>query len=315
MKWYINGTLFGTDTSGTMTAPTQTLTIGRRSAAATNPYSGLIEDFVFVNDRAMTATEVATLYTSGQSPSDTTCHIRFNDNVNDETANGNNLTASNITYLADTPASTRSAASSRSTVANLVTNGDFEYAPAFTAATTSSNVYINGTAAGTTTANTYGWRTNYTNSCSAQFDSAEKANGNYSLKLSTTGTNAIAQAQYYSPPSTSTTAYFELLPSTSYTITFKMKTNYVSGVGRGAFLRHTQYSGDKVAGTGTDSTYINTTTNWTDYSISFTTASTARYGLIRLFTWGQDSSATLIMDAWFDDIVLTKTTPDARTTA
>jgi hypothetical protein len=121
MKWYINGTLFGTDTSGTMTAPTQTLTIGRRSAAGTNPYSGLIEDFVFVNGRAMTATEVTALETSGQIPSDTTCHIRFNDNVNDQTANGNNLTAFNITYLADTPASTRSATSSRSTASTRLT--------------------------------------------------------------------------------------------------------------------------------------------------------------------------------------------------
>jgi hypothetical protein len=69
----------------------------------------------------MTATEVTALETSGQIPSDTTCHIRFNDNVNDQTANGNNLTAFNITYLADTPASTRSATSSRSTASTRLT--------------------------------------------------------------------------------------------------------------------------------------------------------------------------------------------------
>ena len=135
------------------------------------------------------------------------------------------------------------------------------------------------------------------------------------MKVSTLGANAVSLVSTIEPPSILSTEYYQLLPSTAYTITFMMKTNKVSGGGRGAFLRHTQYSGDKTGGTGTDSTYINTTTGWTSYSISFTTASTARFGQIKLYAWGQDSTADLLINAWFDNIVLTKTTPDARTLA
>jgi len=121
MKWYVDGTLFGTDTSGTMTAAATTLTIGRRAPSAANFFKGLIDGFVFVNDRAMTATEVTTLYTAGVHPSDTTCHIRFNDNVNDETVNANNLTANNITYSTDVVLKTRSTATSRSVASSRTT--------------------------------------------------------------------------------------------------------------------------------------------------------------------------------------------------
>ena len=47
----------------------------------------------------------------------------------------------------------------RKTVENLLTNGDFEYAPPFTAATTSATRFIDGTATGS--ANNYSpyiWR-------------------------------------------------------------------------------------------------------------------------------------------------------------
>lgn len=113
MKWYINGALFGTDTSGTMTAANQTLTIGKRSAASTNFFKGLIDGFVFLNGRAMTATEVETLYSTGVSPTDRTCHIRFNDNINDEAPTTNNLTATGLTYSTDVPITTRSVATTR----------------------------------------------------------------------------------------------------------------------------------------------------------------------------------------------------------
>lgn len=201
----------------------------------------------------------------------------------------------------------------RKDINNLISNGDFEYAPRFTANTTSSARFIDGTAAGTSIVNIYGWYTSYVNSCSAQFDSIEKASGNNSLRVSTTGVNAVAQIISVELQNTRSSSYFEILPSTSYTITFKMKTNYVSGDGRGAFLRHSQYTKDKIVGTGNDSTYIKTTTNWRSYTLTFTTGATARFGQIKLFTFGQDSPATLVMDAWFDDIVMTRTTLLPRT--
>jgi hypothetical protein len=88
-----------------------------------------------------------------------------------------------------------------------------------------------------------------------------------------------------------------------------MKTNYVSGNGRGAFFRVSDYTGARAAITSYSTTAVKTTTDWTFYSTTFTTGSTSQYGRIGLYTWGQDSPATLIMDAWFDDITLTTTAP------
>lgn len=259
-----------------------------------------------------------TQYTGTFTTSTTARFLQINMQVvgNDGTATLNmEAWFDNVSITKTTPDTRSTSTIPRRSVENLVFNGDFEYAPAFTAATTTSGKFVDGTAGGTSSANNYGWYTSYTNNAAAQFDSTEKYTGNNSFKLSTTAINSVAQVISVQVPNLSSSSYFELLPNTSYTITFRMKTNYVSGDGRGAFLRHTQYTGDKVSSTGTDSTYIKTTTNWTQYSISFTTASTTRFGLIRLFTWGQDAPATLIMDAWFDDIRLTKTTPDTRTAA
>jgi hypothetical protein len=113
LKFYINGTLWSQDTSITMNASATTLTLGMRTLGGTR-YKGLIDGFVFLNGRAMTATEVTTLYASGVHPSDTSCHIRFNDNVNDETSNANNLTANNLTYSTEVALKTRSTATTRS---------------------------------------------------------------------------------------------------------------------------------------------------------------------------------------------------------
>lgn len=113
LNFYINGSLFSQDTSITMTASSATLTLARRAPSAANFYKGLIDGFVFLNGRAMTATEVATLYSAGLSPTDRTCHIRFNDSVNDEAPTTNNLTATGLTYSTDVPIKTRSVATTR----------------------------------------------------------------------------------------------------------------------------------------------------------------------------------------------------------
>jgi len=315
MKWYINGALFGTDTSGTMTAATQTLTIGRRSASSANFFKGLIDGFVFLNGRAMTAAEVATLYTSGNHPSDTSCHIRFNDNVNDETANANNLTANNITYSTDVALKARSAISGpyRQTVANLVTNGDFEYAPAFTAATNTTNRYINGTAAGLNTDDyPYKWFTpsSFANA-TAQYDTSVELNGNASMKLSTTTTAGLASALYGNNTSAANIklTMIPVLPSTSYTVSGFCKTNNVATAA--AHIDLYEYNGGGTIGATTTTNTLTGTNDWTKLTATFTTASTARFITLAL----RNHVAGNISDAWFDDIVLTKTTPDARTVA
>lgn len=193
-------------------------------------------------------------------------------------------------------------------------NTDFESVPPFTAATTTTARWIDGTAGGSLS-NVYGWYTSFANSCSAQFDTTEKFSGSYSMKVSTTGANAAAQVINTVLPTSSSSSYISLLPNTTYRITFKMKTNYISGDSRGAFLRLSQYTIDKTALTGSDSAYIKTTTDWTTYTITLTTNAACYYGQIKLFVYAQDAPATLIMDAWFDNIemiqlVSPRKTPD-----
>lgn len=322
LKFYVNGTLWSQDTSITMNASATTLTIGKRTVGAfASGYKGLMDGFVFLNGRAMTATEVATLYTAGVHPSDTSCHIRFNDNVNDETVNANNLTATSLTYSTDVPLKTRSAVTTpRRKVDNLIFNGDFEYAPAFTAATTTSQRWIDGTSGGSTTNNIYGWGTNLSGTTSVQFDSSEKKFGNNSLKISLLAAGSYAEVNKYG---SNTTQFYKsylipALPSTSYTVTWWMKTNYVSGdASQGATVGLIEFNGAFSATTfnsGSGAT-IKTTKDWTQYSFTITTQSTTRFLNVQPRIYGHTGTATLIMDAWFDDIVLTKTTPDTRQSA
>lgn len=195
---------------------------------------------------------------------------------------------------------------------NLLYNSNFESSPAFTAATTTTVRWIDGTAGGSLT-NTYGWLTSFANSCSAQFDTTEKFSGSSSMKVSTTGANAAAQVISTVLPTSSSTSYIDILPNTQYRVTFKMKTNLISGDSRGAFLRFSQFDSAKTASLGVDSTYIKTTTDWTTYTITFVTSPVAYYGQIKLFVYAQDAPATLLMDAWFDDIQFIKLIPPRKT--
>jgi hypothetical protein len=96
-----------------------------------------------------------------------------------------------------------------------------------------------------------------------------------------------------------------------------MKTTANSGSATsGAGLDAREWNGAGTVGaTNVIGTPVTTTTDWTKYSATFTTASTARFIQIRPQVIGNDGTATLIMDAWFDDIKLTTTTPDVRLVA
>ncbi len=119
-NFYVNGVNIGNDTSITMTAPTQTFSVGRRSSASNSFFGGQLDDFMFVNSRAITATEVVSHYTSGVAPSDATCVLNFNDNVTDQTANGNNATLTGTSYSTSVPYGARIAASGRVTASGRI---------------------------------------------------------------------------------------------------------------------------------------------------------------------------------------------------
>lgn len=109
-KFYINGVNVATDTSCTMTAPTQTLSICRRSNGSSNFFGAEIDDFMFVNGRQISDTEMSDHYLMGVVPTDTTCRLNFNDNVTDQTGNGNNATLTGTSYSTNVPLAMRTAA-------------------------------------------------------------------------------------------------------------------------------------------------------------------------------------------------------------
>jgi mRNA-degrading endonuclease toxin of MazEF toxin-antitoxin module len=201
--------------------------------------------------------------------------------------------------------------------ASLVPNFDFEFAPPGNTPTSANNVYINNTAGGTSLDYTYKWgMSKGGNASAALFDSSEKYKGTYSLKLSTLAANAFVQAKLIAAAITQRNLYeraIRVLPSTSYTVSFWMKTNLVSGSSAsGARMALVQYDSAGNALTTTLTPAVTTTTGWTKYTLTFTTNASCIFIDPQPRVTGNDGAATLIMDAWFDEIYLTPTTPVTR---
>lgn len=200
------------------------------------------------------------------------------------------------------------------------TNPSFETAPTFVAATNVVTRWIDGTAAGSTaTTSAFKWGTvSGTNAgtFSAQFDDSQKYSGSYSLKVST---GAVSSAIDVSPVVNITTANvlrsgIPVSGSTSYTCTYWMKTAVTSGTANdGACINFNERNTAAGGSVNNKGTLVKTTTDWTLYTVTFTTASATRFLVPRLSVVGTTGTATLIMDAWFDDIVIKPTIPVTRT--
>jgi len=203
---------------------------------------------------------------------------------------------------------------------NLVKNGDFEYAPPFVAVQTAS-MWIDGTATGGNTdekPTPIGWYGSIVNGATCQFDTSTSHSGTKSMKLSTPTTGDYAEIKYRSTYYAGINPENKIIcqPNTSYTCTYWMKTEYTSGdSNNGAKVTIIEGDGLGTTGTNTSGTEIKTTTDWTQYTVTFTTASTANSLNLECRIYGHTGDADLIMDAWFDDIVLKPTTPVTRTAA
>jgi WD40 repeat protein len=209
--------------------------------------------------------------------------------------------------------------STRLSMRNMCINGDFEYAPTFTAATTGSSVFIDGTAGGSTTNNLYKWAMNKAGTVSAQFDPANSHSGSNSLKIAVASDGGTLEIHRHPQDNivTSKKSYcISVAPSTAYTCTYWYKAQLDSGsCTNGARLVVLQFSNDGTTIASASGTYINTTVGWTQDTITFTTGATV-YGVDlspRLYNLGGAANARLT--AWFDDIMLYTTTPAVRTAA
>jgi len=192
----------------------------------------------------------------------------------------------------------------------LIRNSDFEAAPSFVAATNTNQRWIDGTAAGSTTNDMYGWSTFVmAGSATARFDSSTSNSGVNSLKLSTLATGSQIQCGLLPLLSASKTPQYAvpIKPNTKYTVTCAVKTQLNSGSAfSGAAILFREVQADGVTlGSANAGSPILTTTGWTLYTRTFTTASTTAFIAVIPRVTGNDGSATLIMDAWFDDITIT----------
>lgn len=200
---------------------------------------------------------------------------------------------------------------------NLIYNGDFEIAPPFVAATSGNGRWVDGTSGGSPSNNVPGWSmpSTPTGTGEARFDSAVFSSGSKSMKVSikATGSSTGVSSYLSNTPSNQMASGIPVSPSTTYTIRYRIKTTVISGSAvSGAFLVLREQSNTGSTVTTTSGVKINTTTDWTEYQFSITTNATTRFLAIDLNVKGNDGSATLIMDAWFDNLVLLPAFPTRR---
>lgn len=199
-------------------------------------------------------------------------------------------------------------------------NADFEVAPTFTAATSTGARWIDGSAAGIAASDSaYKWAIisgTTANTFAAQFDNSEKYDGTNSMKLSL---GAVGSSLEVGPMTSIAVGGLirtgiPCAGSTAYTAKFWMKTTYTSGDSNdGAFVNINERTVAAGGSVNNTSTKIKTTTDWTQYTIQFTTAAATRFLIPRLALAGVSGTGTLIMTAWFDKLELYPTTPITRT--
>lgn len=220
----------------------------------------------------------------------------------------------------------------RQTINNKVKNGYFDTVPPFTAATTSNDRVVDGTAGGSATSvqpsfnkQKYVWKMNTytTTSPSVQYENGGIKVTGIQCKERVNLTNGNRIYPDLNDPLDIKNNLIPVLPNTSYTCTVKMKTLVANAVGTpgtyGAMVNIYRHSGTAHLGTEfitntSNSDKIAVTTEWTTYTKTFTTSASTTYVNIYFGIFG-DASNYADMTAWFDDIRLDTTVPSSRTSS
>jgi hypothetical protein len=194
---------------------------------------------------------------------------------------------------------------------NLIPNGGFEDAPAFTAATTTAARWIDGTAAGSSATRLNGWAIpvgSVTASAAASFDTSVSAVGTNSMKLDLLNTSgAISVSTRRQTPAAN--LLYELIPmypSSAYILTGQIKTNNTAT--NGAWIEVVEYSSSGSALATNVTSKLSGTNNWQQMTKSFTSnASTVGCAIIL-----RHNVAGNISTAWFDDLKLILNSPSGN---
>lgn len=322
---YINGVLDATNFNYTVGAGAYTLDRTAFGAlyrtSLTTALIGMMYDCRVYN-RILSADEALSL-ASGKEVDSTSLALRWIGNQNggasvfDASGNGNTGTFSIPFYVRDNPFyNIRNFVSG-----NLVYNGNFNIFPLNdNAPTTTSTVYIDGTATGALVAkgiHACNWAipasgtagTNF----SAFFDGSTKFSGFASMRLQTTDSSSsiIVSNFINNSPSRNNDPLVRVSPNTAYTLTVMCKT--INAVANGAFIDFREYNisgGTTTTILTTSSTKLAGTNDWTQLTINVTTsATTTHLGILMRLIAGQASTA------WFDELSVVPTIPETRQNA
>lgn len=325
VNFYINGVLSGTanQNTGTPGAATTNLIIGNNAAGTRGVLGNLLSNAMTFN-RVLTAKEVENLARYFVLPDDADFSLQSFHPLDDSGTGGTARDLSRFnrpgTFTScigrtDVPTVPR-----KLITPNILRNSDFEFIPPGGNATTATAVWVDGSTAGRSDLNTntagYGWAINKGGTASVLFDNTVSYSGKASLKVSTLAIASSVEARGLITTPTIATLQQQgipVLPNTTYTATYWMKTNAVSGDSTGgARMTFMEYSAAAGLNGTNASSYVKTSTEWTQYTITFTTAATTVFLVPWCIVYGHIGTATLIMDAWFDSISVVGPTPPVR---
>lgn len=316
---YLNGVAFGTVVATTDASSGTTFYWGGGNAGNTQGNFNMRRGTIW--NVALSGDEVLAMYNNSTYPQQgnvTVDHL-FDEGIGTSVADssGNGVTGTitgTATWKIDNQLNTRSTEANNGSYSLKVNNPimrnlDAELYPTVNVPTTTTARWADGTAAGSTTNDTYGWYNGSVGGFAFGFDTTTYYSGTASLKLSTTAVSSYIQARQSNNGYLGTRNYSTILePSTSYTFTVRMKTNYVSGdSSHGATLVLILHDSAGTQVTTQSISTVKTTTDWTLYTKTFTTGSTTVMGHFEARIYGHTGTGTLIMDAWFDDITFSKT--------
>lgn len=327
---YLNGVVANSGTQQPGTTAGTTFNIGSRGGA--DFFDGLISEVLAWN-RVLTDQEVSDLYFNGIIPTGSIAiNLPLTEGAgtvaNDISGNGNNGTITSGTFVYDSPMKARKA----SVNANMVKNGDFEYAPPFTAATANqTDRWIDGTSGGSTTNNLFGWKS----AATSVYSGGTSYSMRYDTILSRSCIRIVSVGKIYKSGSIITqmgayrTAYtassllesdrlnmIEVQPNTTYTLTGLYYINQCDAQVQPR-VQAVEYNAalTRVATTTAD-TLQDTSVAWRTVTTRFTTSATSRYVSVAGVVLGIGADFTDgNCDVAFTGVSLTPVYPEGRVPA
>ena len=189
-------------------------------------------------------------------------------------------------------------------------NGDFSVRPYLVAATTTDDRWIDGTDGGTDGGEANSWPFYWGmnggggGTYAASFVTKD---GRNALCIETTSASAYIEVIGGKRGGISDRKIIPVKSNTTYRYKVTMKTQVISGdATNGAWMNLLEVNSANTGIVSNNTPFIKTDTDWTTYTVEFTTNSATVAIEPRMQVYGHQGDADLIMKAWFSDITLTE---------